>query len=77
LQPELPCSTSLSALRCTHPLRLLTDLQGLLRETRITAVFITHDLDEAPMLGDQVAVLDGRLRQVGTPAMFLRLPTAM
>jgi tungstate transport system ATP-binding protein len=77
LQPELLLlDEPFSALDAPTRMRLLTDLQGLLRETRITAVFITHDLDEALMLGDQVAVLlDGRLRQVGTPKEVFATPS--
>jgi osmoprotectant transport system ATP-binding protein len=41
-----------------------------------TIVFVTHDLDEAVKLGDQVAVLrvGGRLGQLPAPAELLRRP---
>lgn len=40
-----------------------------------TIVFITHDLDEALLLGDHIAVLrDGELRQVGTGLEILTAP---
>jgi len=43
---------------------VLLDLQ---KEIRKTIVFITHDLDEALRLGDQIAILrDGRLIQQGS-----------
>lgn len=49
-----------------HTLR--ADLARLLRETGQTAVLITHERDEAAMLGDRIAVMfGGRVRQVGTP----------
>lgn len=53
---------------------LLLDLERILRETDITTVFVTHDRDEAFMLGDRVAVLiGGRLFQVGaTTEVFAR-----
>jgi len=52
-----------SALDAPTRLRLLDDFQSLLAATSITTIFITHDLDEALLLGDRVAViLDGRLR---------------
>ena len=53
---------------------LLLDLERILRETRITTVFVTHDRDEASMLADRVAVLiDGKIHQVGRAAdVFLR-----
>ncbi len=48
-----------------------TDMQTVLldlqREIRKTIVFITHDLDEALRLGDQIAILrDGEVIQQGT-----------
>ena len=48
-------------------------LQGELGKT---IVFVTHDIDEAIKLGDQVAVLrvGGRLAQVATPAELLSRP---
>ena len=50
----------------------LKELQGRLGKT---IVFITHDLDEALMLGDHIAILkDGMLRQVGTGAEILARP---
>ncbi len=50
----------------------LKDLQARLGKT---IVFITHDLDEALMLGDHIAILkDGTLRQVGTGAEILAAP---
>lgn len=43
------------------------DLLDLQREMKKTIVFITHDLNEALILGDQIAIMkDGRFAQVGT-----------
>jgi osmoprotectant transport system ATP-binding protein len=49
---------------------------GLQREISKTIVLITHDIDEAIKLGDQVAILrvGGRLAQVGTPQQLLDEP---
>jgi osmoprotectant transport system ATP-binding protein len=49
---------------------------GLQRELGKTIIFITHDIDEAIKLGDQVAVMriGGRLAQVGTPQQLLDEP---
>jgi tungstate transport system ATP-binding protein len=45
---------------------ILADLASLLDETKTTTVFVTHDLREATLLSDRVAVIIGnRLRQVG------------
>jgi osmoprotectant transport system ATP-binding protein len=54
----------------------LQDLvRGLQRELDKTIVMITHDLDEAIRMGDQVAIMkDGAIVQVGPPAEILDEP---
>jgi osmoprotectant transport system ATP-binding protein len=49
---------------------------GLQRELGKTIIFITHDIDEAIKLGDQVAIMrvGGHLVQVGTPQQLLDEP---
>ena len=49
---------------------------GLQRQLSKTIVLITHDIDEAIKLGDQVAILrvGGTLAQVGTPQQLLDEP---
>ena len=49
---------------------------GLQRQISKTIILITHDIDEAIKLGDQVAILrvGGRLAQVGTPQQLLDEP---
>jgi osmoprotectant transport system ATP-binding protein len=45
------------------------------RDLGLTAIFVTHDMVEALVLGDRIAVLHaGRLVQVGTPAELWRAP---
>ena len=54
---------------------LLRDLQHILRETVVTAVFVTHDRDEALRLGDRVGVMwDGRLAQLDAPEEVFARP---
>jgi tungstate transport system ATP-binding protein len=54
---------------------LLEELAGVLAETSVTTVFVTHDRDEAVRLSHRVAVLlRGRLRQVGPAADVLAAP---
>jgi tungstate transport system ATP-binding protein len=76
LQPQvLMLDEPFSALDAPTRTRLLEDFHGLLADTAITTLFITHDLDEALYLGDRVAVmLDGRLRQVGPPQDVFSAP---
>jgi osmoprotectant transport system ATP-binding protein len=49
---------------------------GLQRQLSKTIIMITHDIDEAIKLGDQVAILrvGGRLAQVGSPQQVLEEP---
>jgi molybdopterin-binding protein len=77
LQPELLLlDEPFSSLDAPTRLRLLQDLHALLSQTSITTVFITHDLDEALLLGDRVAVLlGGVLRQVGRPQDVFTAPS--
>lgn len=76
LQPELLLlDEPFSALDAPTRAHLLQDLHALLSETAITTIFITHDLDEALLLGDRVAVLlGGTLRQVGRPQEVFTAP---
>lgn len=56
--------------------QLQRDLLALQRDLAKTILFVTHDIDEAITLGDQVAVLrvGGRLAQVDTPQRLLADP---
>ncbi|WP_104139184.1 MULTISPECIES: ABC transporter ATP-binding protein [unclassified Cryobacterium] len=55
---------------------LQQELLRLQRELDKTVVFVTHDIDEAFLLGDQVVILrtGGKIAQVGTPAEILANP---
>ena len=51
------------------------EVRRLLIEVGITAVFVTHDQEEAFVLGDQVAVMrHGRIEQLATPQELYRAP---
>jgi osmoprotectant transport system ATP-binding protein len=55
--------------------RLQKELLRIQAEVRKTVVFVTHDIDEAILVGDRVAILrDGALVQVDTPARLLAHP---
>ena len=57
---------------------LQTELIRLQRELDKTVVFVTHDIDEAFLLGDQVVILEkgGRIAQVGSPTEILAAPAS-
>lgn len=47
---------------------LQEEVRGILRGRGITAVFVTHDQDEAARMGDRIMVLDGgKVAQEGSP----------
>jgi iron(III) transport system ATP-binding protein len=56
--------------------RMRQDLHALLRQTKTTAILVTHDHDEAFSMADRVAVLNrGRLEQFDTPEAIYHVPT--
>ncbi len=55
--------------------RLQQSLQAIRKRLGITTVFVTHDMVEALVLADRIAVMDsGRLLQVGPPRQLLQRP---
>ena len=55
--------------------RVRRELRAILAEARITAVFVTHDQEEALATSDMVAVMrEGRIVQADTPADLYRNP---
>jgi iron(III) transport system ATP-binding protein len=65
-----------SNLDTTLRVGIRAEVQRLLRELSMTAVFVTHDQEEAFLLGDEVAVmLDGRIVQQATPAELYERPS--
>lgn len=54
---------------------LLADLEGVLRQTGVATILVSHDRDEALRLADRIAViLDGRLRQLGSAGQIFSAP---
>jgi osmoprotectant transport system ATP-binding protein len=55
--------------------RLQRRLQEIRAALGLTAIFVTHDMTEALLLGDRIAVLrDGHLVQIGSPTALLHHP---
>jgi tungstate transport system ATP-binding protein len=76
LQPEvLFLDEPFTALDSPTRQALLEDFEGVLNETKITTVLVTHDRNEALALADRVTVLmNGRVAQVGTPTEVFSSP---
>jgi osmoprotectant transport system ATP-binding protein len=57
---------------------LQTETRRLQRDLEKTVVFVTHDIDEAFLLGDQVVILEkgARIAQVGTPEEIIENPAS-
>ena len=64
----------LSALDAKVRVQLRDEIRKIQQETGITAVFVTHDQEEALAVADRVAVMNaGRIEQIGTPEdLYLR-----
>ncbi len=55
--------------------RVRADLVALLRRLEITSIFVTHDQEEAFVVGDSVAVMnEGRIIQHGSPTVIYGEP---
>ncbi|HEX8235935.1 MAG TPA: ABC transporter ATP-binding protein [Abditibacteriaceae bacterium] len=67
----------LSNLDAQLRLEMRREIKRLHGETGTTALYVTHDQNEALSIADRIAVLkDGVLMQVGTPRELYRLPTS-
>jgi tungstate transport system ATP-binding protein len=54
---------------------IVTDLEKVLAETKITTVMATHDRNEALRLSDRIAVMEGgRIAQIDRPAVIMNRP---
>jgi ABC-type sugar transport system ATPase subunit len=68
----------LSNLDASLRVKTRTEIKRLQRDLAITAVFVTHDQEEAMVLSDRVAVMSGgRLQQIGPPMEVYRRPATL
>jgi osmoprotectant transport system ATP-binding protein len=57
--------------------RLQQTLLRIRKQLGLTAIFVTHDIVEAMVLGDRIAVMQhGKILQLGTPAELRRAPAS-
>jgi len=65
----------LSNLDAKLRLEMRREIRRICHETQVTAVYVTHDQEEAMSIADRVAVLhSGRTRQVGSPRELYERP---
>lgn len=66
-----------SALDAGLRVQVRSKVARILRDVGVTSIFVTHDQDEAFVLGDHVAVMrDGNIEQYGTPDQLYRAPSS-
>jgi iron(III) transport system ATP-binding protein len=75
-QPELILlDEPFSNLDATLRERMRTEVREILRRAEATAIFVTHDQEEALSLADRVAIMaEGRIHQVATPERIYTRP---
>ncbi len=65
----------LSALDAKIRVQLRDEIRALQRKLGITAIFVTHDQEEALAVADRIAVMhDGNIEQIGTPKELYLTP---
>ncbi|HSL93303.1 MAG TPA: ABC transporter ATP-binding protein [Bacillota bacterium] len=65
-----------SNLDTTLRTQVRAEVRELLKRSRATAIFVTHDQEEAMFVGDRVAVMnEGRIEQIGTPETVFHRPS--
>jgi iron(III) transport system ATP-binding protein len=76
IEPEvLLFDEPLSNLDAKLRVEMRSELRALQRKLGITAIYVTHDQEEANAVADRIAVLDGgRIQQIGTPVQLYDHP---
>lgn len=65
----------LSNLDAQLRVEMRTEIRRIVKEHELTAVYVTHDQEEALSVADKIAVMDqGNILQVGTPEDIYRFP---
>ncbi len=68
----------LSALDAKIREELRVEIRRIQKELGLTAVYVTHDQEEALAISDRVVVMnEGRIEQVGTPTEIYRRPKSL
>ena len=65
----------LSALDAKIRVQLRAEIRAIQKKMGITAIFVTHDQEEALSISDRIVVMyEGRMEQVGTPFQIYNFP---
>lgn len=55
--------------------RLVIELKDIIKQIRLTAIYVTHDQQEAYAIADRIAIMNkGRIEQIDTPKHLYRHP---
>ncbi|MFZ5882190.1 MAG: ABC transporter ATP-binding protein [Chloroflexota bacterium] len=66
----------LSALDAKIRVSLRAEIRAIQRQLGITAIYVTHDQEEALSISDRIVVMhEGKIEQVGTPFEIYNFPT--
>lgn len=66
----------LSALDAKIRVQLRAEIRAIQQKLGITAIYVTHDQEEALSISDRIVVMyDGRIEQVGSPFEIYNFPT--
>ena len=67
----------LGSLDRTLRMQLMDDLREIVRKTRQTTLYVTHDQEEAYALADRIVVMQaGKIAQIGTPRQIYTSPNS-
>ena len=77
-EPEvLLLDEPLSALDANMREEMRTEIKKIQKATGITAIFVTHDQEEALSMSDQIVVMNaGSVKQIGTPEQVYETPAS-
>ncbi|MGV3664076.1 MAG: ABC transporter ATP-binding protein, partial [Prosthecobacter sp.] len=65
----------LSNLDAKLRLEMRSEIRGICKEHGLTAIYVTHDRDEALSMADRIAIMEsGKIAQLGTPTEVYRNP---
>lgn len=75
--PLLMLDEPLGALDAALRERLVVDLRAIIKRIGLTAIYVTHDRQEAFAIADRIAVMNaGRIEQIAPPPQIYQRPAA-